>query len=300
MKKIKFLETILFFSLFQFVSAQELNCNININSDLIQGTNKSVFTTLQKSMYEFINNRKWTEMTFTPEERIECTMNITVKKVEGDNFTAEILVQSRRPVYNSSYTTTLFNFKDNDFTFTYKEFDQLEWNPSVITSNLTAVLSYYAYIIIGYDMDSFSRLGGTSAFQAAENIVNMAQGINLSGWKAFESPRNRYALVSNLLDEAFKPFRNYFYEYHRLGLDMMVDNAANARAKIAEGLHVLRDVNRARPSAVVISSFLDAKTDELMNIFSKGTEKEKMLVVEILSVVDPAQTAKYEQILNSK
>lgn len=300
MKKIKFLGTILFFSLFQFVPAQELNCNININSDLIQGTNKSVFTTLQKSMYEFVNNRKWTEMTFTPEERIECTMNITVKKVEGDNFTAEILVQSRRPVFNSSYTTTLFNFKDNDFTFTYKEFDQLEWNPSVITSNLTAVLSYYAYIIIGYDMDSFSRLGGTSAFQAAENIVNMAQGINLSGWKAFESSRNRYALVSNLLDEAFKPFRNYFYEYHRLGLDMMVDNPANARAKIAEGLHVLRDVNRARPSAIVISTFLDAKTDELINIFSKGTEKEKMLVVEILSDVDPAQTAKYEQILNSK
>ena len=300
MKINKFLGTILFFPLFQFVSAQELNCNININSDLIQGTNKSVFTTLQKSMYEFVNNRKWTEMTFTPEERIECTMNITVKKVEGDNFTAEILVQSRRPVYNSSYTTTLFNFKDNDFTFTYQEFDQLEWNPSVITSNLTAVLAYYAYIIIGYDMDSFSRLGGTSAFQAAENIVNMAQGINLSGWKAFENPRNRYALVSNLLDEAFKPFRNYFYEYHRLGLDMMVDNSANARAKIAEGLHVLRDVNRARPSAIVISTFLDAKTDELINIFSKGTEKEKMLVVEILSDVDPAQTAKYEQILNSK
>lgn len=300
MKINKFLGTILFFSLFQFISAQELNCNININSDLIQGTNKSIFTTLQKSMYEFVNNRKWTEMTFTPEERIECTMNITVKKVEGDNFTAEILVQSRRPVYNSSYTTTLFNFKDNDFTFTYKEFDQLEWNPSVITSNLTAVLAYYAYIIIGYDMDSFSRLGGTSAFQAAENIVNMAQGINLSGWKAFESPRNRYALVSNLLDEAFKPFRNYFYEYHRLGLDMMVDNSANARAKIAQGLHVLRDVNRARPSAIVISTFLDAKTDELINIFSKGTEKEKMLVVEILSDVDPAQTAKYEQILNSK
>jgi len=300
MKINKFLGTILFFSLFQFISAQELNCNININSDLIQGTNKSIFTTLQKSMYEFVNNRKWTEMTFTPEERIECTMNITVKKVEGDNFTAEILVQSRRPVYNSSYTTTLFNFKDNDFTFTYQEFDQLEWNPSVITSNLTAVLAYYAYIIIGYDMDSFSRLGGTSAFQAAENIVNMSQGINLSGWKAFENPRNRYALVSNLLDEAFKPFRNYFYEYHRLGLDMMVDNSANARAKIAEGLHVLRDVNRARPSAIVISTFLDAKTDELINIFSKGTEKEKMLVVEILSDVDPAQTAKYEQILNSK
>lgn len=280
--------------------SQELNCNITINSDQVQGTNKSVFNTLQKSVSEFVNNRKWTEMSFLTNERIECTMTIIVKSVEGDNFTAEIQVQSRRPVYNSNYSTTLFNFKDNDFTFTYKEFEPLEWNESTISSNLTAVLAYYAYIIIGYDMDSFSRLGGTPFFQTAENIVNSAQGSNLPGWKAFESSRNRYALVNNLTDEAFKNFRNFFYEYHRLGLDEMSNNPVNARARIAQGIPVLRETNRARPSAIVISTFLDAKSDELINIFSKGTDKEKALVVEILSDVNPTQTQKYEQILNKK
>ena len=283
-----------------YAYSQELNCNISINSDQVQGTNKSVFNTLQKSVSEFVNNRKWTEMTFLTNERIECSMNIIVKSVDGDNFTAEIQVQSRRPVYNSNYNTTLFNFKDNDFTFSYKEFEPLEWNEASISSNLTAVLAYYAYIVIGYDMDSFSRLGGTPFFQAAENIVNSAQGSNLPGWRAFESSRNRYALANNLTDEAFKNFRNYFYEYHRLGLDEMANNPVNARARIAQGISVLREANRARPSAVIISTFLDAKTDELINIFSKGTDREKALVVEILSDVNPTQTQKYEQILNKK
>ena len=184
-----------------FINAQELNCTIQLNSDQVQGTNKSVFNTLQKSITEFVNNRKWTEMSFSNEERIECTMNIIVKTVVGDQFTAEIQIQSRRPIYNSAYNSTLFNFKDISFTFNYKEFDQLEMNENTITSNLTAVLAYYAYIIIGYDMDSYSRLGGTPYFQAAENIVNLAQGSDLAGWKAFETTRNRYALVNNLLDE---------------------------------------------------------------------------------------------------
>jgi len=175
----------------------------------------------------------------------------------------------------------------------------LELNQNTITSNLTAVLAYYAYIIIGYDMDSYSRLGGTPYFQAAENIVNSAQGADLTGWKAFESPRNRYALINNLTDEAFKKYRNYFYEYHRLGLDEMSTNATNARARIADGLPLLREANRARPSAVVISSFLDAKNDELVNVFSKGSTQEKNDAVEILSDVNPAQTAKYSQILKS-
>src|ERR1035437_9956636 len=174
---------------------QELNCNIQLNSDQIQGTNKSVFTTLQKSMTEFVNNRKWTEMTYANTERIECNMTIIVKKVDGDAFTAEIQIQSRRPIYNTNYNSTLFNFKDNEFTFNYKEFDQLEINANTITSNLTAVLAYYSYLIIGYDQDSYSRLGGTGAFQAAEAIVNSAQGADLGkGWKAFDSSRNRYAL----------------------------------------------------------------------------------------------------------
>lgn len=297
MKKWIFLVSLIVFA--GMIQAQELNCNIQVNSDQIQGTNKSVFNTLQKSMSEFVNNRKWTEMTYANTERIECTMNIIVKNVEDDIFTTEIQVQSRRPIYNSTYYSTLFNFKDNSYTFNYKEFDQLELNENTITSNLTAVLAYYAYVIIGYDMDSYSRLGGTTAFQSAENIVNSAQGANLDGWKAFENSRNRYALINNILDEAFKKYRNYFYEYHRLGLDEMSSNAANARARIAAGLPTLRDANRARPSAIVISSFLDAKNDEMINIFSKATTKEKTEAVEVLSDVNPTQISRYEQILKN-
>ncbi len=281
-----------------FLNAQELNCTLQINSDQVQGTNKSVFNTLQKSMSEFVNNRKWTDLTFANTERIECTMNIIVKKVEADLFTAEIQVQSRRPIYKANYNSPLFNFKDNEFSYTYKEFDQLEINANTITSNLTAVLAYYVYLIIGYDMDSYSRLGGTAFFQSAESIVNAAQGSDLGkGWKAFENSKNRYALINNILDEAFKKYRNYFYEYHRFGLDEMTANATNARTRIADGLPLLREANRARPSAIVISSFLDAKNDELINIFSKATTKEKTEAVQILSDINPTQTSRYEQML---
>ena len=295
--KYKILLSLYLLFVITFIQAQELNCTVQINSEQVQGTNKAVFNTLQKSITEFVNNRKWTEMTYANSERIECTMNIIVKKVEADAFTSEIQIQSRRTIYNTTYYSPLFNFKDNSFTFNYKEFDQLEMNENTITSNLTAVIAYYAYIIIGYDMDSFTRLGGTPAFQAAESIVNAAQGADLAGWKAFESTRNRYALVNNLMDEAFKKYRNFFYEYHRLGLDEMTTNATNARARIAAGLPLLREANRARPSAIVISSFLDAKNDELINIFSKASTKEKTDFVQILSDVNPTQTARYESVL---
>ena len=280
---------------FSLVS-QELNCNVQINSDQVQGTNRSVFNTLQRSISEFINNRRWTNMTFANSERIDCSMNIIVKSVENNVFSAEIQVQSRRPVFNTSYNTTLFNFRDQSFTFEYQEYEQLEMNESTISSNLTAVLVYYAYIILGYDMDSYSRLGGTPFFEQAERIVNIAQSAEFSGWKAFESSRNRYALINNLTDEAFKKYRNYFYEYHRLGLDEMATNVANGRAKISAGLATLREANRARPSAIVISSFMDAKTDELINIFSGATDKEKKDAVEILSDVNPAASDRYRTI----
>ena len=296
---VKSILVFLLISCFLVISnAQELNCNIQINSDQVQGSNKSVFNTLQKSMTEFVNNRRWTEMSFANDERIECSMNIIVKKVENDIFTDEIQVHSRRLVSNSSYNSTLLNYKDNEYVFEYKEFDQLEMTENTINSNLTAVLAYYAYLIIGYDMDSYSRMGGTALFQTAESIVNAAQAADLPGWKAFESPRNRYALINNILDEAFKKYRNFFYEYHRLGLDEMSVNVTNARARILTGLPVLREANRARPSAIIISSFLDAKNDELINIFSKATEKEKEEAVQILSDVNPTASDRYELILN--
>ena len=286
------------FLMVDFAHSQELNCTIKINSDQIQGSNKSAFVTLQKSLNEFVNNRKWTELTFANSERIECSMTIIAKQYENDVVNAEIQIQSRRPVFNTSYFSPLFNFKDNDFTFDYKEFDQLEFNENEVSSNLTAVIAYYVYIIIGYDMDSYSRLGGTPYFQMAEKIVNAAQGANLGkGWLAFDSPKNRYALTNNLLDEAFKKYRNYFYEYHRLGLDVMTTNSENALDKISTGLPTLREANGARPSAIAISSFLDAKNDELINLFSKASSKQKADAVEILSDVNPTQISRYETIL---
>ena len=276
--------------------SQELNCNVQINSSKIQGSNKNVFNTLQKAMTDFMNNRRWTELSFSKSERIDCTINIIVNSVEGENYMTEMVVQARRPVYNSAYNTTLLNFKDNAYNFTYKEFDPLDFSGNNINSSLTATLAYYAYLIIGYNMDTFSRLGGTPYFQQAENIVNQAQSKDWSGWKAFENSKNRYALTNNIMDEAFKKYREYFYEYHRLGLDMMSDNVVNGRAKIAENIQVLREANRARPSAVVISSFLDAKNDELISIFKAGTTDEKAKVVEILTDVNPAAANRYEEI----
>jgi len=292
----------LFFSVFLSmawltVAAQELNCNLTINSDQIQGTNKSVFNTLQKSATEFINNRRWTDLTFAQQERIECNINIVINKVEGDVFTAEIQIQSRRPVFNSSYNTTLFNFRDNDFVFTYREFEVLEFNENSISSNLTAVLTYYIYIILGYDLDSYSRMGGTPFFQMAERIVTASQSLDLPGWKAFESNRNRYALVNNLTDEAFRKFRSFMYDYHRLGLDEMTINLTNARSRIIAGLPVLRETNRSRPSAVAITTFLDTKTDEMINIFRGATDQEKKNAIEILSDVNPTQSQRYETIM---
>ena len=283
------------------LGAQELNCNVQINSDQIQGTNKQVFNTLQQTINEYMNNRKWTNMTFSAIERIDCSMTIVITQVEDNFYTAELQIQARRPVYNSSYDTPLFNFKDESFCFTYAEFDQLEYQENVFTTNLTAMLTYYGYLIIGYDMDSFSRYGGTPYFQICENIVNAAQSASLTGcesdgWKAFNSHRNRYALINNLMDDAFKKYRSFLYDYHRLGLDEMYANVANGRAKIAEGMPVLKECYNARLSAIAITTFLDAKADEIVNIFSKGTEQEKTEVYDLLISIDPTRANLYEKI----
>lgn len=283
------------------LSAQELNCTVQVNSDQIEGTYKSIFTTLQTSINDFMNNRRWTDLSFTPQERIECTLSLIVKSYESDVVKGELTIQSRRPVYNSSYSSTLFNFRDTEIEFEYKEFDQLEVVENTFVSNLTAILAYYAYIIIGYDMDSFSRFGGTAFFQSAENIVTTAQTSDYSGWRAeLGNSKNRYALANNLMDEAFKKFRSYFYEYHRLGLDEMTINMTNARARISEGLPVIREANRARPSAIVVTTFLDAKTDELVNIFSEATQQEKEKAVEVLTDVAPTRTAQWERIMTAR
>ncbi len=282
-------------------SAQELNCNLQINSSQIQIANKQVFETLQKELNDFMNNRHWTSGVYSVAERIDCNFMITIQSYADNVFSTELQVQARRPVYNSSYNTSTFNFKDEHFNFTYVEFDPIEINTTTYESNLTAVLAYYAYIIIGLDLDSYSKLGGTECFRQAENIVNLMQSKSdqseTLGWKAFESNRNRYALINNLMDERFRKYREFFYTYHRQGLDEMVSNVSNARAKIAEGLPILREINRMQPSAVAIQTFLDSKNEEIINLFSKkGTTKEKNDVYEIMTDVNPTLTSRYEAI----
>ena len=285
-----------------WASAQEINCKVTVNSDQIEGTNKQVFETIQKAIEEYMNHNRWTNMTYAEHEKIECSMLIVVKSVTGDSYRCDMTLQSRRPVYGTTYTTPLLNFKDNAFNFTYQEFDRIEFQQNQFTTNLTAMLAYYCYLIIGHDQDSFQRLGGTPFFQQCEEIANTCQSANMDnaeqkGWRAFESNRNRYALINNLIDEAFKKYRNFYYEYHRLGLDEMVNNVTNGRARIADGMPVLKEAYRARPATYVVNTFLDAKAEELVDIFSKGTDKEKKTVYDILMDIDPTRQNTYDKIL---
>lgn len=289
----------LFSMWFVAAGAQELNCTVTINSDQIEGSNKQVYETLKQGIEEYMNQNRWTNMTFAETEKIECSMLIVVKQVLGNSYSCEMTLQSRRPVYGTTYTTPLLNFKDNAFNFTYQEFDRIEWQQNQFTTNLTAMLAYYCYLIIGHDLDSYQRLGGTPCFRMCEEIVNACQSASMEGseqkgWLAFDSNRNRYALINNLQDEAFKKYRNFYYEYHRLGLDEMSGNVTNGRARIAEGLPVLKEAYRARPATYVINTFLDAKADELVDIFRKGTDKEKKEVYDLLIDIDPTRQNTYD------
>ena len=286
---------------FVSVKAQEIRCSVTVNSDKIEGSNKQVFETLKTSIEEYMNQNRWTNMTFAEHEKIECNMLIVVSTVTDNMYSCEITLQSRRPVYGTSYTTPLLNFKDNNFNFTYQEYDRIEYQQNQFTTNLTAMLAYYCYLIIGHDMDSYQRLGGTTYFEACEEIVNACQSASMDnleqkGWLAFDSNRNRYALINNLLDDAFKKYRNFYYDYHRLGLDEMSGNVTNGRARIAEGLPVLKEAYRSRPATYVVNTFLDAKADELVDIFKKGTDKEKKEVYELLMDIDPTRQNTYERI----
>ena len=283
------------------LSAQELKCTVTINSDKIEGSNKQVFNTLKTAIEEYMNQNRWTNMTFAEHEKIECSMLIIVSSVADNMYSCEMTLQSRRPVYGTTYTTPLLNFKDKAFNFTYQEFDRIEYQQNQFTTNLTAMLAFYCYLILGHDMDSYQRLGGTPFFQQCEEIVNACQSASMesveqTGWRAFESNRSRYAIINNLLDEAFRKYREYYYTYHRLGLDEMAANVANGRNRIAEGMPVLRDAYRARPATYVVNTFLDAKADEIVDIFKRGTDKEKKNVQEILMDIDPTRQNTYDKI----
>lgn len=266
--------------------AQELQATVNINHAQIQGTDNTIFDNLQTTLMQFLNDRKWTVLQFQKNERISCSFNITVNKYDRktNTFSCKAIVQANRPVFNSSYTTTLYNNIDNNFDFEFAEFSQLDFNEEHIDNQLTALCAYYAYLIIGMNLDSFSPMGGTDILQQCLNVANNAQGLNFTGWKSFDDDRNRYAFINGYMDEALKPFRMLQYDYYRTGLDEMANNVEKARVNITTALeNDLQKAHENRPLSMLPQIWTDYKKDELANIYQgKGTQKEKESVYEIL------------------
>jgi len=278
---------------------QELQVKININTQQIGATDKSVFESLQQQLEQWMNDHQWTELQFQKNERINCTFNITVNKYNKDDNMMECsaMIQANRPIYNSAYTSTLYNNKDNDFNFQYSQFEQLNYVEEVIDNQLMALMAYYAYLIIGLDLDSFSPLGGTEVLQRCMNLTNNAQNLEFTGWKAFENSRNRFAIINDYLDEAMKPFRQLQYDYYRKGLDEMANNAERGRTNISEALELLKQAHQDKPLSLVPQIWTDYKRDELANIYKgKGTQKEKQTVFDILFGINASQNDAWEKI----
>ena len=282
------------------ISAQELQAKITINHAQISGTEKGVFDNLQQTLLQFVNNRQWTHLQFQKNERIICNFNITVTKYDRDQnlFTCKALIQANRPVFNSAYTSTLYNNVDDNFTFRFAEYDQLEFNEQQIDNQLTALFAYYAYLIIGIDLDSFAPKGGEDILQRCMNLVNNAQNLDYPGWKAFSDDRNRYAIISDYLDGALEPFRQLQYDYYRKGLDEMANNAERGRTEITAALETgLKKAKENRPLSLLPQIWTDFKKDELANIYrGKGTQKEKESIYELLFSINPSQNKYWDQI----
>ena len=280
----------------QRVSAQELEAKVVVNHQKIQGTNTSVFTTLQETVTEFLNTRKWSNAQYATREKIVCSFNLIVNEYSDDGrFSCALMVQANRPVYNASYNTTVFNFNDNAVDFNYIEHDKLEFSDEMIDNNLTAVLAYYAYLIIGFDMDTFSPKGGTDILHKAENVVNNAQMIGEDGWKAFGDSKNRHALINDYMNGAMEPYRQLMYDYHRKGLDEMSQNAERGRSNITTSLALLEKAKQDKPMSVLPQLFTEIKKDELLGIYSKGTTKEKEDVARILTLANPSYSTDWEE-----
>ena len=280
--------------------AQELFAKVTINHNQIQGTDVSVFENLQQTLEQFINDRQWTNLQFQKNERIVCNFNITVTKYDPSSnvFTCNALIQANRPVYNSAYTSTLYNNKDNDFNFEFAQFDQLEYNDEIIDNQLTALIAYYAYLIIGLDLDSFSPMGGEDILQLCMNLTNNAQNLNYSGWKAFDNSRNRFAIINDYLDGGMRLFRQLQYDYYRTGLDEMANNADRGRTNITTAIeNDLKKCHEDKPLSSLPQIWTDYKKDELSNIYKgKGTQKEKETVYEILFGINASQNSSWEKI----
>lgn len=279
------------------VTGQELNCMVSVISPRIQLSDKRVFTTLQTSIMEFINNTRWTSDKYKNEEKIECSIQIEiVERVGSDEFKATIQVSSRRPVYGTSYNSPLLNYKDDDFNFRYVEYQPFEYNDGQVNPNLVMVLAFYAYTIIGLDYDSYAPLGGGPYFAKAQAIVANSANAAEPGWKAFEGLRNRFWLMENINNPIYKPIRQFYYDFHRKGLDMMSKKRDESVRLIGSSLEKLRRVHSDKPLSVFMKTLFDAKSDEMVNLFKDAPNDVKSIAKETLSTIDPINTSKYQKI----
>ncbi|MFS4457065.1 DUF4835 family protein [Maribacter sp. 2304DJ31-5] len=277
------------------VTAQELNCTITINSDQVSQTNQQIFKTLERSLGDFVNKTKWTNRIYKENERVNAQMFITVTEYESDRFKANIQIQSSRPVYNTSYESPVFNYKDNQFNFQYIEFQPLVFNENVFESNLIGVVAYYSYIILGLDADTFALEGGTDLFRKAQNIVTQAQGSNTAGWSQ-STDRSRFELVDNLLSNTYKEYRVAMYNYHRKGMDIMSDNNSTGKQVVTGTMRLFETMINRRPNAFLIQTFFDAKSEEIRNIFSDGPKVDIVKLKETLNKIAPLYSSTWNDI----
>lgn len=296
----KILSLLIFALLAASAAAQELNCRVEVNSDKITGTNKSVFTTLQEAITSYMNDTKFTAAQYSPIEKIECTLFFTIKEYDGDKMTGDLQVQATRPAYNASYTTNLINFRDSKVEFTYSEGESLTFNETNMESQLTAILNFYAYLIIAIDTDSFAPRGGEAAWDRVKTIVQQAQSSGESGWRAFDDNKNRAAVLGAYTDPSTQQLRDMVYKYHREGIDQMSVSPDKGRAAITESLETLKNIYNVAPMSVGLSMFRDSKLDELVNVYTKGSQEERDRVVEILSSLYPTDQDRIQKIKEGK
>ncbi|NNC84852.1 MAG: DUF4835 family protein [Bacteroidia bacterium] len=281
----------------QDVFSQELRCRVTVLTPQIQSSDKQIYQTLQTQITEFMNNTKWTDDKFLNQERIECSIQITIEeRTSSDRFRGKIQLQSSRPVFGTNYNTTMLNHLDNSFNFRYLEFQPLEFNETTANENLIDVLAFYAYMIIGIDYDSYSSFGGTEYFSKAQTIVSNQSSSGNSGWKAFETNKNRYWLAEDMLSPIYKPIRNLMYSYHRQGLDTMREDRESSRSNIFKSIEGLQRVHRDRPGSFLLEVLFDAKSDEIVNVFSQSNPSEQARVKAIMSEIDPSNISKYDKI----
>ncbi len=292
-----FLILFLCFALSLSLGAQELNCTITVNSDQVGQTNQQIFKTLERSLNDFVNKNKWTNRVYRENERLNCRMFITVTEFESNRFKANIQLQSSRPIFNTSYESPIFNYKDNQFNFEYIEFQPLVFNENIFDSNLVGVVSYYIYIMLGLDADTFALEGGTDFYKQAQQIVTQAQGSNFAGWsQSATENRTRFVLVDNLLSNTFREYRIAMYNYHRKGLDILGDNNSTGKQVIAGSMRLFETLIKRRPNAFLIQTFFDAKSEEIQNVFSDGPKVDIAKLKETLNRVAPFYSSTWNEI----